>query len=153
MLRQRTFNQMYRSGWYMMERHSSSSMAAVEVRRRVSQEDVDQFAAITGDSNFLHSHQCPIEHRCIHGALLNGLVAGIIGTKLPGPGTVVIAQSFSFPNKCVVDEDIDITVKLVEDRKIKRIQYECKQIGKTVFIGSADLYIRNVKLTSPFDLR
>lgn len=146
MLRRRTIAHMYHLGSLSLQRrHSSESMASVEVRRRLTQEDVDQFAVISGDTNFVHSRQCPPEQRCIHGALLNGLVSAVIGTKLPGPGAIVLAQTFSFPNKCVVDEEITITVTLIQDRKIKKVQYECKQSGLTVFIGSADLIIQNVK--------
>lgn len=145
MLRRRTIAQMYRLGSLSVpQRHSSESMASVEVRRRLTQEEVDQFAVISGDSNFVHTRQCPPEQRCIHGALLNGLVSAVIGTKLPGPGAVVLGQTFSFPNKCVVDEEITITVTLIQDRKIKKVQYECKQRGMTVFIGTADLIIQNV---------
>lgn len=146
MLRQRMIGPLYRLGSFsLQQRHCSDSIDSVEVRRRLTQEDVDQFAAISGDTNFVHSRQCPPEQRCIHGALLNGLVSAVIGTKLPGPGAVVLAQKFSFPNKCVVDKEITITVKLIQDRKVKKAQYECKQSGMTVFIGSADLIIRNVK--------
>lgn len=129
----------------MQQRDCSDSIASVKVRRRLTQDDVDQFAVISGDSNFVHSRQCPPEQRCIHGALLNGLVSAVIGTKLPGSGSIVLSQKISFPNKCVVDEEITITVKLIEDRKIKKVQYECMQSEKIVFIGSADLIIRNDK--------
>lgn len=138
---------MFRLAWQIMQkRHCCHSIASVEVRRRVTQEEVDKFAAISGDNNFVHTLQCPSEQRCIHGALLNGLVSGVIGTKLPGPGSIVVAQKFSFPNKCVVDEEITITVKLIENRKIKKVQYECKQCGNTVFIGSADLIVRKIAI-------
>lgn len=141
---------MCRLAWHTMQQwHCCHSIASVEVRRRVTQEEVDRFAAISGDDNFMHTLQCPSEQRCIHGALLNGLVSGVIGTKLPGQGSVVVAQKFSFPNKCVVDEEITITVKLIEDRKIKKVQYECKQSGKIVFIGSADIILRKVDSTLP----
>lgn len=133
----------------MQRRQCSNTISSVEVRRRVTQDDVDQFAKISGDTNTVHSLQSPPEQRCIHGALLNGLVSGVIGTKLPGLGSILLRQEMSYPNKCVVDEEISIIVKLIEDRKIKKVHYECRQRGKIVFIGSADVIIRNVRLTSP----
>lgn len=144
MLRQGTIGQIGRIGWCsIQQRHCSDSIASIEVRRRLTQEDVERFAAISGDSNFVHSRQCPPGQRCVHGALLNGLVSAVIGTKLPGSGSIVLAQKFSFPNRCVVDEEITINVKLIQDRKIKKVQYECRQRDQTVFIGSADLIVRN----------
>lgn len=126
----------------MQQRYCSTSNRSIRVCRRLTQNDVDQFATLSGDTNFIHSRQCPPEQRCIHGALLNGLVSGVIGTELPGPGSIVLSQSFSFPNKCVVDEDIIIIVQLVADRKIKKVSYECHQNGQIVFKGTADLIHR-----------
>lgn len=136
-----------RVGWCtrLQLRQCSNTISSVEVRRRVTQEDVDQFAKISGDTNTIHSLQSPPEQRCIHGALLNGLVSAVIGTKLPGLGSIVLRQDMTYPNKCVVDEEISVIVKLIEDRKIKKVHYECTQNAKIVFIGSADVIIRNVR--------
>lgn len=154
MRQRKTVGLLCRFGWYTWQmRHCSNSIASIEVRRQFTQDDVDQFASLSGDTNVIHSRQCPPEQRCIHGALLNGLVSAVIGTKLPGPGSIVLAQRFSFPNKCVVDKEITVTVKLVQDRKIKKVQFECKQLGQTVFIGDADLIIRNVNETLSFDAK
>lgn len=113
----------------------------VKVRRFVSQEDVDRFAEVSGDTNFVHSLCCPSEQRCVHGALLNGFVSAVIGTQLPGPGAVVVKQEFSFPNKCVADEEIEVAVRLIDDRKIKKIGYEIRQNDKVVFVGTADVLL------------
>lgn len=110
--------------------------------RTITQDDVDQFAKITGDYNPIHSREAPVDKKCVHGAFLNGIVSGIIGTRLPGPGTVVVSQSFSFPNKCVCDEEIKITVKMLDDRKIKKVTYECVQNDKIVFNGTANVMKR-----------
>nr|CAD7440313.1 unnamed protein product [Timema bartmani] len=48
----------------------------------------------------------------VHGALLNGLVSGVIGTKLPGPGTKVLSQSLEYPNSCYADEEVSITIEI-----------------------------------------
>lgn len=111
-------------------------------KRIITQAEVDQFASLTGDTNFIHSADCPVERRCVHGAFLNSIVAGVIGTKLPGEGSVVLNQEFGFPNKCVCDEEITIVVRLLEDRHIKKIVYECKQKGSPVFSGTANIIVR-----------
>lgn len=107
--------------------------------RQITQQDVDSFTKLTGDENPIHSVNQPEVKRLVPGALLNSLMAGIIGTKLPGPGSVVVSQEFSFPNKCIVNEQIQFYVKLVEQRKIMKVSYECKQCEKIVFSGSARL--------------
>lgn len=75
----------------------------------------------------------------VHGAFLNGIVAGLIGTRLPGPGTIVLSQNFSFPSKCSTDEPIEITIELTDVRKIIKIIYECRQSDNVVFQGDAKL--------------
>lgn len=70
---------------------------------------------------------------------MNGLVSGVIGTYMPGPGTIVVSQSFSFPHKCVVDKEIEINVEVIERRKIIKVAYECRQDEKIVFTGTARL--------------
>lgn len=111
-------------------------------KRTITQSDVDQFTKLTGDTNFIHNSECPPDKRCVHGAFLNAIVAGVIGTKLPGFGTIVLQQDFAFPSKCVCDEEITICVKLIADRHIKKVTYECKQLDRTVFTGTANVVIR-----------
>lgn len=114
-------------------------------KRIITQAEVDQFAQLTGDMNFIHSADCPPERRCVHGAFLNAIVAGIIGTKLPGAGSIVLQQDFAFPQKCVCDEEIIITVRLLENRHIKKIVYDCRQKGLPVFTGSANIIVKKIE--------
>ncbi|CRK97784.1 CLUMA_CG011163, isoform A [Clunio marinus] len=107
----------------------------VKETKIVSQKDLDKFAAITGDFNPIHNSDKSI----VHGAFLNGLTAGIIGTKLPGPGTILLSQNLKFPSKCYVNDPIEITVELMEVRKIIKAKYKCEQNGIVVFLGEANL--------------
>lgn len=114
-------------------------------KRIITQQEVDDFAKLTGDTNIIHSVDSPSDVRCVHGAFLNAIVAGIIGTKMPGPGSIVVNQEFSFPRKCVCDEEILISVRLLENRHIKKIGYECLQKGAPVFIGTANIIVKKVE--------
>lgn len=105
------------------------------IKLTITQNDVDKFSLVTGDHNPIHKGPNAI----IHGALLNGIISGIIGTKLPGPGCVVVSQSFNFPNKSHIDKEIEFNVTLVEARKILKVVYVCKQDDKVVFEGDAKL--------------
>lgn len=120
-------------------------MPYIAATRIITQTEVDEFARLTGDTNYIHSAECPPDKRCVHGAFLNGIVAGIIGTKMPGPGSIVLRQEFKFPQRCVADEEIQIIVRLLENRHIKKIGYECQQKGTTVFTGTADIIVKKVQ--------
>lgn len=116
----------------------------VRETRVITQHDVDRFSEVSGDHNPIHKSGHPADRRCIHGAFLNAIISGIIGTKMPGPGCVVLSQEFTFPSKCVVDEEIKMCIRLVEQRKIMKVEYTCKQCDKVVFEGTARLIKTNV---------
>ena len=110
----------------------------VKERRRITQKDLDAFSSLTGDYNPLHCQPLPLKS-LVHGAFLNSIVAGLIGTQLPGAGSLVTSQNFSFPSKCFVNDEIEITVEDEEVRKIIKIKYKCVQNNAVVFEGEARL--------------
>lgn len=107
-----------------------------------SQKELDEFSNLTGDFNKLHSDKIPAHQRLVHGAFLNGIIAGIIGTNFPD-GTIVLEQKFKFPKPCRVNIECEFAIMLQEYRKISTISYECKQNNTTVFKGEAKLLIPN----------
>lgn len=110
------------------------------LERKISAEDVNLFSKLTGDFNTVHSSP-ENKPSIVHGALLNGIVSGVIGTRLPGNGTIVVSQTFRFPNPCYVGETIVVTVKIVDVRKILTCTYNIvnKQSKALVMEGSAKL--------------
>jgi acyl dehydratase len=95
--------------------------------RCISQEDVDAFAKLTGDHNPIHKvWDRTSDHPVIvHGALLNGLISGVIGTKLPGPGTMVVSQTLHFPHPCYMGEEVTVTVEITSVRKLIVCRFSC----------------------------
>lgn len=108
--------------------------------RIINQNHLDSFSQLTGDHNKIHKANNGSSF--VHGAFLNCIMAGIIGTKLPGNGSIVLSQNFSFPAKCVVNEPIEFHVELVDVRKIIKVKYKCTQNKSTVFEGDAKLIIK-----------
>ena len=135
------FTRILKSPFNLRYLSSLSFKAGDEFRitKIIRQKDVEDFAKITGDFNPIHLESTPKDQRIIHGAFLNGIISGVIGTRFPGPGTIVLSQEFQFPHKCVVDKEIEILVKVLESRKILKIGYECKQQDKLVFQGVAKI--------------
>lgn len=109
----------------------------VSVFKVITNDDILKFAELTGDYNPIHVESA---RNIAHGALLNGLVSGIIGTKLPGPGTIVIEQNLTFPKPCYAGDTVEVTVKIVSIRKIVMCTYMCIANGdKVVMEGEAKL--------------
>lgn len=80
----------------------------ITVKRKITVNDVKSFTELTNDTNPIH--QDPV-NGIVHGAFLNGLVSGVIGTKLPGSGTIVVEQHLKFPKPCYVNNEV-ITIKI-----------------------------------------
>lgn len=118
----------------------------VTVARKITKEDVEDFRRISGDTNPIHSTES-MEKAVVHGAFLNSIVSSVIGTKLPGPGAMVVQEILHFPNKCFVGETVEVTVHLVEDRKIIKVDFSCatENENKTVLHGSAKLLMAKNK--------
>ncbi|XP_076047353.1 hydroxyacyl-thioester dehydratase type 2, mitochondrial-like [Oratosquilla oratoria] len=120
----------------------------VQVCRKVTIEDVKAFAQLSGDTNPVHinkyfvSEKTNLEGCIVHGALLNAFVSSVIGTRLPGPGTLVLEQQLHFPAACLVGEEVQITVTLRSLRKIAKVDFVCSVDGeKTVLHGNAKLLV------------
>lgn len=116
--------------------------------KRITTEDIKKFAELSGDTNPLHLDQefinnhTTFENVVVHGAHLNSLVSNVIGTLLPGPGTVVVRQDLHFPSPCYAGETVEVTVKLASLRKISTVDFCCSATeGKVVLKGSAQLVL------------
>ena len=99
---------------------------------------------MTGDFNCVHVG----DNGVVHGVLLNGFVSAILGTKLPGPGYVVVEQSMTFPNPFRAGDELEISVEIAQARKIVVCKYECKSVSKKVVVhqGTAKMFkIKSIK--------
>jgi len=68
-----------------------------EFTKTISESDIYLFAGVTGDLNPAHINESYandtfFKTRIAHGMLLAGFISGVIGMKLPGPGSIYIRQ-------------------------------------------------------------
>src|SRR6202023_2143859 len=69
--------------------------------RTISEIDLVAFAQVSGDHNPLHldpqsAAQTPFGGRIAHGFLTASLISAIVGTELPGPGSIYLGQTLKF---------------------------------------------------------
>lgn len=114
--------------------------------KTVSEADVYLFAGITGDFNPAHINEAyardtAFKSRVVHGMLLAGLVSSVIGTRLPGPGTIYMQQELKFLAPVYIGDTISAraeVVELVQEKKRVRLKTTCvNQDGKSVLEGEA----------------
>ena len=90
---------------------------AASVRRTFTQSDFDRFAALSGDDNPIHvdpefSAQTKFGRTVAHGMFLYSVVCSVLGTQLPGPGTLQIEQELMFPTATPTGEEVEVRVEV-----------------------------------------
>jgi 3-hydroxybutyryl-CoA dehydratase len=117
-----------------------------EFSKTVSEADVYAYAGITGDFNPMHinreyAEKSRFKTRIAHGMLTAGLVSAIIGTKLPGPGTIYLKQDLTFKAPVRYNDTItarvEIEKQIVEKNRLVLKTTCTNQDGILVLDGSA----------------
>jgi len=88
----------------------------------ITEEHVEAFAKATGDYNPLHmdkkyAEESQFGKRVVHGVLLTGIISGMLGTKMPGLGTVAREMNAKFSRPAFIGDTITATVELVEKKE------------------------------------
>jgi 3-hydroxybutyryl-CoA dehydratase len=117
-----------------------------EFSKTVSESDVYLYAGVTGDLNPAHINEAYAEKtffktRIAHGMLSAGFLSAILGTQLPGPGTIYLRQSLNFRAPVRIGDTITAAVEVVEINTGKnrlRLKTTCEnQEGVMVLDGEA----------------
>lgn len=87
--------------------------------KTISEYDVYGFAGITGDFNDIHinktiAKQSFFKEQVAHGMLVGSLISTVLGTKLPGPGTIYMEQKLNFLRPVYLGDTITARVKVLE---------------------------------------
>jgi 3-hydroxybutyryl-CoA dehydratase len=119
---------------------------AAEFTKTISETDVYLYAGVTGDLNPAHLNEAYAKNtffktRIAHGMLTAGLISAILGTQLPGPGTIYIRQELSFMAPVFFGDTITARAEVVEvntEKNRLRFKTTCRnQEGKIVLDGEA----------------
>jgi 3-hydroxybutyryl-CoA dehydratase len=117
--------------------------------RTVSEEDIVRFAEVSGDDNPVHldeefASKTLFKGRIAHGMLGAGFISTVVGTKLPGYGSIYISQSLKFRAPVRIGDTVvtTATVKSI-DKERKRVTMEtvCAIGDKIVIDGEAELML------------
>ena len=93
--------------------------------KTITETDVYLFAGISGDFNPMHvneefAKQTPFKTRIAHGVLAVSLIAPVLGTKLPGLGTVAVEFSCRFKAPIFFGDTITAKAKVFKKSQEKR---------------------------------
>jgi len=119
---------------------------AAEFTKTISESDVYLYAGLTGDLNPAHINEAYAEKtffktRIAHGMLPAGFISGVLGMKLPGPGTIYVKQELNFLAPVRIGDTITARAEVIEinaDKNRVRMKTTCtNQDGKVVLDGEA----------------
>jgi len=123
---------------------------SASLTRTFTEADVRTFAAISGDTNPVHLDDdfaagTQFKQRLVHGMLTAGLISAVLGTKLPGPGSIYISQSINFRAPIFINDTVIATVtvaKIHERKPIVTLETVCKNQNDVVVLeGEAVLMV------------
>ncbi|MDR3437389.1 MaoC/PaaZ C-terminal domain-containing protein, partial [Telmatospirillum sp.] len=105
---------------------------SASVSRTLTAADITLFATVSGDVNPAHldaefaSHD--MFHRVIaHGMWGAGLISAVLGTKLPGPGTIYLSQSLKFTAPVGIGDTVTASVTVTaRDVARRRLTLDCR---------------------------
>lgn len=118
------------------------------LKRSFSEIDVLNFAAVTGDQNPAHVDEeyavnSFFKTRIVHGMLVGSLFSAILGTELPGLGSIYTSQSLKFVRPVYFNEEITATVTVKEIIFEKnRVIFDCvakNNKDEVVIVGEATI--------------
>ena len=130
------------------ERNSFTVGEEAEFSRTFTQEDVEAFSRLSGDTNPVHLDDSYARHtrfggRIIHGMLVASLISTVLGTGLPGPGCIYMSQQLSFRAPARVGERLTAKVRVSEwDGTKGRVLLATEVVneqGVQIIVGEAKL--------------
>ena len=94
------------------------------ISRRLTEHDLASFAAVSGEIG-THGSDSSLDDPVAHGMLGGALISTVLGTRLPGPGTVYLRQELDFVAPMHLGDTITVTVKVAEKGKEGRLTLDC----------------------------
>jgi 3-hydroxybutyryl-CoA dehydratase len=85
----------------------------------VSEQTIEQFGAASGDRNPVHFDEAyasttPFGGRIAHGMLTAAFVSAVLGTDLPGAGTIYLSQTLRFRAPVRVGDVVRVEVEVTD---------------------------------------
>ena len=96
------------------------------IKKAFTEDEVKFYANISNDSNPIHldkeyAKSTIFKERIVHGVLVGSLFGGMLGSKLPGTGTIHLGQTMKFKKPIYINEEVKAIIEVIKIREDKRI--------------------------------
>lgn len=128
---------------------------SASLKHTLTSKDIELFSIMSGDVNPAHVDAEYAKDDMFHKIIAQGmwgasLISTVLGTQLPGPGTIYLDQTLRFSAPVVPGDTITFTVTVTDKKPEKHIVYlDCScvnQHDKTVISGVATVIAPTVKV-------
>jgi len=121
------------------------------LERFITEQDVTAFASLTIDTNPVHIDEAYAAksffgRRIAHGYLVGSLISAVLGTKLPGPGSIYLEQTMRFLKPVYLGDTVRATVtvnEIMESKGLVKLSTVCTKVNGTeqtpVIVGEATI--------------
>ncbi|MGU3453597.1 bifunctional enoyl-CoA hydratase/phosphate acetyltransferase [Methylobacterium sp. 391_Methyba4] len=126
--------------------------------RTLQAQDISLFALASGDVNPAHLDRDYAAEDRFHGVIAHGLwggslISAVLGTELPGPGTVYLSQSLRFLHPVRIGDTVTARVTVrAKEAADQRVRLDCVCLnaqGETVITGEAEVLAPADKVRRP----
>lgn len=127
----------------------------VSLEHILTTKDIELFAIMSGDVNPAHVDIEFAKDDMFHGVIAHGmwgasLISTLLGTLLPGPGTIYLGQTLNFTHPIRLGDTVNVSVTAINKHLDKNIiEFECKcvtQDGKVAISGIANVIAPTKKI-------
>jgi phosphotransacetylase/acyl dehydratase len=131
---------------------------SARIERTLTAADIQLFAAMSGDVNPQHIDAEFAASTRFHGVIAHGmwgaaLISAVLGTRLPGPGTIYVGQTLKFHAPVRVGDTLTISVVVASRDEAKHhLVLDCNctnQEGKTIITGEATVLAPTERIERP----
>ena len=99
--------------------HTLSIGDSAELKKKFTSEDIERFAVLTMDDNGIHtseelSAKGIFRRPVIHGVFVGSLISSVMGTQLPGHGTILQEMDCRYTNPVYPGDEVTAKVVLTD---------------------------------------
>jgi 3-hydroxybutyryl-CoA dehydratase len=117
--------------------------------KTITEADILMYSAVSMDTNPVHidaeaAKASIFGERIAHGMLSAGLISAVLGTRLPGPGSLYMRQSLRFAAPVKIGQTVKATVEVTAlnpEKKRATLKTTCTVGDEVVIEGEATVQV------------